>query len=47
MLRPGDRRTQRRVLVEMTGKESRDDLTQQEAANLITRLKKELNEGSI
>ena len=47
MLRPGDRRTQRRVLVEMTGKESRDDLTQQEAASLITRLKKELNEGSI
>ena len=47
MLRPGDRRAQRRVLVEMTGKESRDDLTQQEAAKLITKLKKELSDGSI
>jgi hypothetical protein len=46
-LRPGDRRAQRRVLVEMTGKESRDDLTQQEAAGLITRLKREADEGSI
>ncbi|HXG92346.1 MAG TPA: hypothetical protein VNN73_08255 [Blastocatellia bacterium] len=40
-LRPGDRRAQRRVLVEMTGKESRDDLTQQEAADLIVKLKRE------
>ena len=47
MIRPGDRRAQRRVLVEMTGKESRDDLTHQEAANLITKLKKELSDGSI
>jgi hypothetical protein len=46
-LRPGDRRAQRRVLVEMTGKESRDDLTQQEAVELISRLKREATEGSI
>jgi hypothetical protein len=46
-LRPGDRRAQRRMLVEMTGKESRDDLTQKEAADLITKLRKEVNEGSI
>jgi hypothetical protein len=47
MLQPGDRRAQRRVLVEMTGKESRDDLTQQEAASLITKLQREVDEGSI
>ena len=47
MLQPGDRRSQRRVLVEMTGKESRDDLTQQEAASLIAKLKREVEEGSI
>ncbi|MGA9772937.1 MAG: hypothetical protein WBV94_28155 [Blastocatellia bacterium] len=47
MLQPGDRRAQRRVLVEMTGKESRDDLTQQEAASLITKLRREVDEGSI
>jgi hypothetical protein len=47
MIRPGDRRAQRRVLVEMTGKESRDDLTGQEAAALIAKLKKELSDGSI
>jgi hypothetical protein len=46
-MRPGDRRAQRRVLVEMTGKESRDDLTHQEAANLIQKLKVEAIEGSI
>lgn len=47
MLQPGDRRSQRRVLVEMTGKESRDDLTQQEAASLVAKLKREVEEGSI
>ena len=47
MLQPGDRRAQRRVLVEMTGKESRDDLTQHEASSLITKLKREVDEGSI
>ena len=47
MLQPGDRRAQRRVLVEMTGKESRDDLSQQEAASLIVKLKREVDEGSI
>lgn len=47
MLQPGDRRAQRRVLVEMTGKESRDDLTQQEAGSLIAKLKREVEEGSI
>ena len=31
----------------MTGKESRDDLTQQEAAGLIQKLKVEAIEGSI
>jgi hypothetical protein len=46
-LRPGDRRAQRRTLVEMTGKESRDDLTQAEAAALITKLRREAEEGSI
>jgi hypothetical protein len=46
-LRPGDRRAQRRMLVEMTGKESRDDLTQKEATDLITKLRKEVEEGSI
>ena len=46
-MRPGDRRAQRRVLVEMTGKESRDDLTQQEATSLIQKLKVEAIEGSI
>ena len=47
MLQPGDRRAQRRVLVEMTGKESRDELTEHEAASLITKLKREVEEGSI
>jgi hypothetical protein len=47
MLQPGDRRAQRRVLVEMTGKESRDDLAQQEAASLIMKLRREVDEGSI
>jgi hypothetical protein len=46
-LQPGDRRAQRRVLVEMTSKDSRDDLTQQEASNLIVKLRREVNEGSI
>jgi hypothetical protein len=46
-LQPGDRRAQRRVLIEMTGKDSRDDLTQQEALNLILKLKREVSEGSI
>lgn len=39
--RPGDRRAQRRVLVELTGKESRDDLTQVEAVNLIKKLQEQ------
>lgn len=47
MLRPGDRRAQRRLLVEMTGKESRDDLASQEATGLIARLRKDIDEGSI
>jgi hypothetical protein len=46
-LQPGDRRAQRRVLVEMTGKDSRDDLTQQEASKLIAKLRREVSEGSI
>jgi len=47
MLRPGDRRAQRRLLVEMTGKESRDDLASQEATDLIARLRRDIDEGSI
>ena len=46
-LRPGNRNAQRRMLVEMTGKESRDDLTGKEAADLIAKLRKEVEEGSI
>lgn len=46
-LRPGDRKAQRRMLVEITGKESRDDLTAREATDLINRLKRESEEGSI
>jgi hypothetical protein len=46
-VRPGDRRAQRRVLVELTGKESRDDLTQTEAADLVQKLKAEAADGSI
>jgi hypothetical protein len=46
-LRPGNRRAQRNLLVEMAGKESRDDLTQPEAASLIFKLRREVEEGSI
>jgi hypothetical protein len=35
---PGDRRAQRATLVALTGKDSRDDLTQVEAMNLIKKL---------
>lgn len=40
--RPGDRRAQRTLLIEMTGKESRDDLTPQESADFIAKLKIEV-----
>jgi hypothetical protein len=40
-VRPGDRRSQHRLLVEITGKQSRDDLTETEALDLIQRLKDE------
>jgi hypothetical protein len=46
-LRPGDRRAQRTLLKELTGKESRDDLTDQEARSLIYKLKREANRNSI
>lgn len=46
-LRPGDRRAQKKLLVELTGKDSRENLTRQEAASLITNLKTEIAEGSI
>jgi hypothetical protein len=46
-IRPGDRKAQRRMLVEMTGKESRDDLNAREATELINKLKRESEEGSI
>jgi len=39
-LRPKDRRAQRKLLTELTGKQSRDDLTQQEAQRFIRELKK-------
>lgn len=39
--RPGDRRAQHKLLVEVTGKQSRDDLTEPEAIELIRRLKDE------
>ncbi|HSE97871.1 MAG TPA: hypothetical protein VLD57_06325 [Blastocatellia bacterium] len=39
--RPGDRRAQHKLLVETTGKQSRDDLTEAEALVLIQRLKDE------
>lgn len=40
-VRPGDRRSQHKLLVEITGKQSRDDLTEAEAMELIRRLKDE------
>jgi hypothetical protein len=46
-LRPGDRRAQRTLLKELTGKESRDDLTQKQASNLIYKLKREADRESI
>jgi hypothetical protein len=46
-LRPGDRRAQRTLLKELTGKESRDDLTQKQASNLIYKLKREADKESI
>jgi hypothetical protein len=36
--RPGDRRAQQKLLVEASGKESRDDLTDLDARNLIKKL---------
>lgn len=38
--RPGDRRAQQKLLTEMTGKSSREELTESEAARLIGQLKK-------
>jgi hypothetical protein len=40
-VRPGDRKSQHKLLVEITGKQSRDDLTGPEAIELIRRLKDE------
>ena len=39
-LRPKDRRAQRKLLMDLTGKQSRDDLTRQEARRFIDELKK-------
>ncbi len=44
-LRPEDRRSQRTLLMEITGKQSRDELTNQEAVRLIDKLKKERNQS--
>ena len=38
--RPGDRRAQQKLLMEMTGKSSREELTEQDAVRLIEQLKK-------
>ncbi len=40
-LRPGDRRAQRKLLTEITAKQSRDDLTRREARSLIEQLRKD------
>lgn len=40
-LRPQDRRAQRQLLVELTGKQTREELTYQEALQLIGKLKEE------
>lgn len=40
-LRPADRRAQRKLLTELSGKQSRDDLTKQEASRLIEDLKQQ------
>ena len=39
-LRPGDRRAQRTLLAEHTGKQSRDDLTRAEAARFVEDLRR-------
>ncbi len=40
-LRPNDRKSQRSLLMDLTGKQSRDNLTQEEAIKLLVRLKDE------
>jgi hypothetical protein len=40
-VRPNDRKSQRALLMDLTGKQSRDDLTQEEAIKLLVRLKDE------
>jgi hypothetical protein len=40
-VRPDDRKSQRALLMDLTGKQSRDDLTQEEAIKLLVRLKDE------
>jgi len=45
--RPGDRRAQRKLLTDSTGKGSRDDLTEPEARSLIYKLKREASRNSI
>ncbi|MGI9107815.1 MAG: hypothetical protein ACR2G4_16390 [Pyrinomonadaceae bacterium] len=40
-LRPADRKAQRKLLTELTGKQSRDDLTKHEASSFIEALKKQ------
>lgn len=46
-LRPGDRRAQRELLLQYTKKDSRDELLEQEARNLIFKLKREVSRNSI
>lgn len=45
--KPNDRAAQRALLVDLTGKQSREELTYQEATGLITRLKEESAESDI
>jgi hypothetical protein len=46
-LRPQDRRAQRQLLVELTGKQTREELTYQEALHLIEKLKEEGQKTSV
>ena len=46
-LRPGDRRAQRELLVELTGKQTREELTYKEALRLIEKLKEESRNSDV
>jgi hypothetical protein len=46
-LRPGDRRAQRELLVELTGKQTREELTYKEALRLIEKLRQESHKPDV